>query len=93
MQFFNDIVLSLALNAKGYKNYGNFNSTGEKKFIKKIRNDLSFCIDIGANVGKYTELLLEETEAKVISFEPLEQAFHDLKKIELENSDRLKVFN
>jgi len=93
MQFLNNILLSLTLNAKGYKNYGNFNSTGEKKFIKKIRNDLSFCIDIGANVGKYTELLLEETEAKVISFEPLEQAFHDLKKIELENSDRLKVFN
>ena len=93
MQFINDIFLSLSLNAKGYKNYGNFNKTGEKKFIKKISNDLSFCIDIGANIGKYTELLLKETQAKVISFEPLGEAFQDLKKIELENSTRLKVFN
>ena len=93
MQFVNNIFLSLILNAKGYKNYGNFNRTGEKKFIKKIRNDLFFCIDIGANVGKYTELLLKETEAKVISFEPLDKAFLDLKKIELENPTRLKVFN
>ena len=93
MQFLNNIFLSLTLNAKGYKNYGDFSTTGEKKFIKKIRHDLSFCIDIGANVGKYTELLLEETEAKIISFEPLEEAFQDLKKIELDNSTRLKVFN
>ena len=93
MQFINNIFLSLILNAKGYKNYGNFSTTGEKKFIKKIRDDLSLCIDIGANVGKYTELLLEETDAKVVSFEPLEEAFQDLKKIELNNSTRLKVFN
>ena len=30
MQFLNNIVLSLALNAKGYKNYGSFKKTGEK---------------------------------------------------------------
>ena len=93
MQFINNIFLSLILNAKGYKNYGNFSTTGEKKFIKKIRDDLSLCIDIGANVGKYTELLLEETDAKVVSFEPLEEALQDLKKIELNNSTRVKVFN
>jgi len=33
MQFFNDIVLSLSLNAKGFKNYGNFNLTGEKNLL------------------------------------------------------------
>ena len=93
MQFFNNIILSLALNAKGYKNYGNFDKTGEKKFINKINKDLLFCIDIGANVGSYTELLLSETKAQIISFEPLPQAFNDLKKIEEKNFDRLKVFN
>ena len=34
MQFINNIILSLALNAKGYKNFGNFTETGEKKFIQ-----------------------------------------------------------
>ena len=93
MQFINNIFLSLTLNAKGYKNYGDFNKTGEKKFIKNISNELFFCIDIGANVGKYTELLLKETDANIVSFEPLKEAFQDLKKIELKNIDRLKVFN
>ena len=93
MQFFNDIVLSLALNAKGYKNYGSFKKTGEKNFINKINNDLFFCIDIGANVGKYTNLLLTETKSKIISFEPLPLAFKDLQKIEQDNPERLKVYN
>ena len=93
MQFLNDIFLSLTLNAKGYKNYGSFKETGEEKFIKKISDDLFFCIDIGANIGKYTELLLKETAAKVIAFEPLPDAYLDLKKLELNNLNRLKVFN
>ena len=37
MQFFNDFIFSLSLNAKGYKNYGTFEKTGEKKFIKLIK--------------------------------------------------------
>ncbi len=93
MQFLNNIFLSLTLNAKGYKNYGNFDKTGEKKFIRKIKKDLILCIDIGANIGSYTNLLLSETKAQIISFEPLPEAFNDLKKIEEKNLDRLKVFN
>lgn len=93
MQFLNNIIFSLALNAKGYKNYGSFKKTGEKNFINKINNDLLFCIDIGANVGKYTKLLLTETKSKIISFEPLPEAFKDLQKIEQDYPDRLKVYN
>ncbi len=93
MQFLNNIVFSLALNAKGYKNYGSFKKTGEKNFINKINKDLMFCIDIGANVGKYTKLLLTETKSKIISFEPLPLAFKDLQKIEQNYTDRLKVYN
>ena len=33
-QKINNIIFSLALGAKGYKNYGNFDQTGEKNFIK-----------------------------------------------------------
>ena len=93
MQFINNFIFSLALNAKGYKNYGSFEKTGEKKFIQKINKELLFCLDIGANVGEYTKLLLEETKAKIISFEPLPKAFEDLRKIEKKNSERVRVFN
>ena len=93
MQFVNDILFSLTLDAKGYKNFGNLQKTGEKKFINRINNELLFCLDIGANVGEYTNLLLSETKAKIISFEPLPKAFEDLKKIEKNNAERLKVFN
>lgn len=93
MQFLNDILFSLTLNAKGYKNFGNFKKTGEKKFINRINKELLFCLDIGANVGEYTDLILSETKAKIISFEPLPKAFEDLKKLEKSNAERLKVFN
>ena len=93
MQFFNNILLSLALNAKGYKFFGNFQQTGEKKFIQSITKDLMVCLDVGANVGKYTQLLLSETNSEIISFEPLKEAFKELQKIENEYPNRLKVFN
>jgi len=93
MQFLNDVLFSLTLNAKGYKNFGNFEKTGEKKFINRINKELLFCLDIGANIGEYTNLILSETKAKIISFEPLPKAFEDLKKIEKNNAERLKVFN
>ena len=62
MQFFNNIILSLSLKAKGYQNYGNFNITGEKLFIQLIKNEIKLSIDVGANIGKYTNLLLKETK-------------------------------
>jgi len=93
MQFINNIILSLALNAKGYKNFGNFTETGEKNFLKLINKDLKISIDVGANVGKYTQLLLSETNSKIISFEPLKKAFEELKNMESKYPDRLKVFN
>ena len=77
--------------------YGRFENNElkvlENKVFSKIDSSKSTCLDIGANVGAYTKLLLLETNAKVISFEPLPQAFEDLKKIEEKNLDRLKVFN
>ena len=93
MQSINDFVLSLALDAKGFKNYGNFKKTGESNFINLIKNEINLSLDIGANIGQYTKLLLEKTNSNIVSFEPLPEAFNELKKIELKFSKRLKVFN
>ena len=83
LQSINHLFFSLTLDAKGFKNYGNFTKTGESNFINLIKNDINLSLDIGANVGKYTKLLLEKTNSNVISFEPLPEAFNELKKIEL----------
>jgi FkbM family methyltransferase len=93
MQFINDLFFSLSLDAKGFKNYGDFTRTGEKSFIKLIKEELTLSIDIGANTGSYTELLLTETNSKVISFEPLPEAYKELEKLKLNYSDRLDIFN
>ena len=93
MQFFNDCIFSLSLDAKGYKNYGNFNVTGEKSFIELIKNEIDLSLDIGANIGEYTKLLLINTNSRVISFEPLPEAFKELEKIRLKFKDRLETHN
>ena len=93
LQFINDAFLSLTLDAKGYKNYGDFNRTGEKKFIRLIKDEINLSLDIGANVGNYTKLILQETSSKVISFEPLPDAYRELEVLKKEFSERLKIFN
>jgi FkbM family methyltransferase len=92
-QFLNDIIFSLSLDAKGFKNYGNFKKTGEENFVKLIKNEINYSVDIGANIGKYTRLILQNTNSKVVSFEPLPGAFHELEKVKLEYPDRLEVYN
>jgi FkbM family methyltransferase len=93
MQFINDIIFSLSLDAKGYKHYGHFFNSGEKSFIKLIKNEINLSLDIGANIGDYTKLLLSETKSNVISFEPLEKAFEEIKKLKLNYNDRLEIYN
>lgn len=92
-QVINDLIFSLSIDAKGYKNYGSHSKTGEKNFIKLIKEDISFALDIGANVGNYTKLLLSETSCVVNSFEPLPEAFKELENIKFEYPNRLYVHN
>ncbi len=91
LQFLNDIILSLSLHAKGYKNYGNFKSTGEENFINIISEEIKVCLDVGANIGNYSKLLLEKTNSKVYAFEPMEKSFEELKKIKEKYKDRFFI--
>lgn len=92
-QFINNFLFALTLDAKGFKNYGNFDKTGEKNFIKLIKKEVNLSLDIGANIGDYTSLILNETNSNIVSFEPLPEAFKEIKKIELKFPKRLKVLN
>lgn len=76
----NSLLLHFALRARGYNNFRNNDESGESFFIEKILapTNPKLCIDIGANVGRYTVELLEKTNSRVISFEPLPTAFKEL---------------
>ncbi|MGV1869917.1 FkbM family methyltransferase [Agrobacterium rosae] len=88
-------IFHSALRARGYNNFQNYKISGEIFFISNILKKYhpTTCIDIGANIGNYTRLLLKETNSTVYSFEPLEKSFIELSKIKNDFGDRIKPFN
>ena len=91
---FNVILFKIIIKSLGYNNYGNYNFTGEKNFIKKLnKHNPKLCLDIGANIGKYSKMLLDNTKANVIAFEPNKFSYKILKKLETENKKRFKCYN
>lgn len=91
----NDRIISLALRARGYNNYGSNTKSGESFFIEKILapTNPKLCIDVGANIGGYSNEILSKTGANVICFEPLPMAYQELKKIVSHNNGRVKCEN
>ena len=59
--------------ARGYNSFRNFKESGEEYFVRRVLAPTlpEVCIDIGACVGNYSQLLLKNTVCKVIAFEPL----------------------
>lgn len=94
-QKYNNFLFLLVIKSMGYSNYGNHSQTGEKKFIELIKDNLEICLDIGANVGTYSKLLMDITQSSVFSFEPLDDAFKDLEKLAADDlyKNRLKIYN
>ena len=83
---FNVILFKIIIKSLGYNNYGSYNYTGEKNFVKILQKyRVRLCLDIGANVGDYSKMLLKLTNAKVIALEPNKFSFKILKKIGLKN--------
>ena len=91
----NNNLLDLSLSALGYNNFRNLNESGELFFIKKYlsKNKIRLCFDIGANIGDYSKILLENTESNVISFEPLPFVFRNLSVNLAKFSDRVVLVN
>ena len=90
----NEIFFQLTLKASGYTNYGSPRTTGENYFIKLLdKTNPKLCIDVGANVGVYSQSLIKLTRAKIIAFEPLPEAFKLLKKIEKSHKKRFFAYN
>lgn len=91
---FNNKILTLALQAKGFENYSsNLKKSGEEALIKRVANlGIDEVFDVGANIGQYSDLLLKYSNARVFAFEPMEEAFKLLLSSQLKNK-RLVPFN
>ena len=91
----NDILLHFALRARGYNNFSNHDESGESFFIDRILapTNPKLCIDIGANIGGYTLELLEKTNTRVVSFEPLPSAFQELTNATKHFAERVVLEN
>ena len=89
-----DFLIHLSLKAKGYKNFGNLFLTGENHFLNTIKKyNIKLSIDIGANIGNYSEKLLKIIKSNVIAFEPDLSAYKNLKSLEKKYKKNFKSFN
>ena len=90
-----EFLLSHALSARGYNNYRNNQESGESYFIKEIlaKTNPKLCIDVGANIGEYTKEILENTDSRIICFEPVPTTFEKLRKETESYSDRITYEN
>lgn len=94
MQFLNDIVLRLALHGRGYNNCCSPDESGESKFIHRLTKfNPKLCIDIGANKGLYSKVILESTDSYVIAFEPLPISFTYMNDLLLKYKHRSHLIN
>ena len=73
-QVINHVLYNLALiGCEGFNNTWELDHSGEAWFVRHVLSPTSpaMCVDVGANRGDYSRMLLGETDAEVIAFEPL----------------------
>ena len=90
----NIIILKLVIRFIGYNNHKNLGSSGEKNFLDKVcKNKPKLCIDIGANIGEYSKYILENSNSRVIAFEPMPTSFNKLNALKGIFINRLFAYN
>ena len=92
-QNLNDFIFQLTLRARGFNNCCDMGLTGEAKFLEFLaKTQPRLCVDIGANVGNYSNALIESTNATIFAFEPLPDAFFELEKIKQKFPERIRTY-
>lgn len=87
-------MLNLSLRLLGFNNYGPSAKSGEEFFLRRFLDTKpEFCIDVGANVGKYSEFILRNSSSRVLAFEPLPGAFQRLQILRNQFGSRLTIEN
>jgi FkbM family methyltransferase len=94
-QWLHKRLFILALRGRGYNNYSDYWMTGERDFVSKTlaRSHPQVCMDIGANSGSFSELILKSTAATVIAIEPLPKAYSQLRFLEGKYKNRIITLN
>ena len=92
-QAVNRVLYNLTLRGKGFNNTWEPDRSGEAWFVRHVLAPTSpdTCVDVGANRGDYSRILLTETHARVIAFEPLAECRPALNALADEYSGRLMV--
>jgi len=88
------LLLRISIRLLGYNNYGDADRTGEKYFLNYLMDrNPKFCIDIGANIGKYSDFILQNSDAQVLAFEPLPKSFEEAGKLTQKYPGRFEIVN
>jgi FkbM family methyltransferase len=89
---FHRALLNLSLHGLGYDNA---RYTGEEWFIKNVlaKENPGVCVDVGANVGAYSQMLARYTNAHIYSIEPASAAFKELEKVAATHRGRIQTVN
>lgn len=76
-------LINLSCHALGYGNALSSSCSGEKNFVSTIvsKYNPKVIVDVGANVGAYSTLLLEATSATVVAIEPNPHCFEKLQSL------------
>ena len=87
-------VIKLFLVFIGNNNSFSFKGSGEAFFLDTIcKEDHLLCIDVGANIGNYSRYILENSNSKIIAFEPSKQSFKKLNTLKKNFKNRIYTFN
>jgi FkbM family methyltransferase len=93
-------MLHISINGLGYKNIGDVNTSGEKQVIKLINeiykksNKKIIIFDVGANIGQYQNMLINELKINhysIYSFEPAEDCFKSISELNNKNVYNIKL--
>lgn len=89
---FHRALLNMALHGLGFDNV---KYTGEKWFIESVlaKKDIKVCLDIGANVGNYSTLLIKQLDCVVYAVEPMPSSFESLQELSRQKPDKLIPIN
>lgn len=89
---FHHALLNMSLHGLGFDNV---QGTGEKWFIESVlaKKDINVCLDIGANVGNYSLLLLDHLDCVVYAMEPMPASFGSLQELSQHKPDKLIPIN
>jgi len=77
-------IVNLSLHAIGYDNSYMKSWTGEESFVRYLvsKHNIMVCLDVGANIGNYTKILLKNNVGHIYAIEPTKSSFECLNNVD-----------